>query len=221
MTGHSHFYDIRDPVGLPITRYEVVGAGVYSSHVWSGEWTPFGELESETGDPSMRPPWGFTGQVTLAGSESRELRLNQWRVYDPEVGQYVTAEPLAVSGEAPVAHGYAYAYSSPQNYTDPSGENPLAVAVAAAEGLAALAGPFVVAACVTGLVYLIVEGGEEDHKDECAEKFSQCHDMIGDRSPRGRGSHKSICAYCMDQCIEDDGNWPFTTASGIACPSLP
>ncbi len=116
------FYDIRDPVGLPITRYEVVGGGVYSSHVWSAAWTPFGELESETGDTSMRPPWGFTGQLTLAGSESRELRLNQWRVYDPEVGQYVTAEPYALDGSDPAVHPYAYAADAPVDYVDPTGQ---------------------------------------------------------------------------------------------------
>jgi len=174
-------YDIRDPVGLPIVRYEVVYPGGDSTAVWSGAWTPFGELESETGDATMRPPWGFTGQLTLAGSESRELRLNQWRVYDPEVGQYVTPEPLAVSGETPVAHGYGYAYSSPHNYTDPSGENPIAIAAAAAEGLAALAGPFVVAACVTGLIYAAVESGANDviivggsgeaDADECYSRY--------------------------------------------------
>ncbi len=58
-------YDVRDPVGLPIARYEVVYPGGDSTAVWSGAWTPFGELESETDDASIRPPWGFTGQLTL------------------------------------------------------------------------------------------------------------------------------------------------------------
>ncbi len=123
----DHLYDLRDPVGLPIVRFQP--SGTTSTVLWTGEYAPFGEVVAETGSSDERPPWRFLGQLELPGSASLDasgnllrspLYLNQWRVYDPRVGQYLTAEPLAILGAAPGRSSYAYP-PNPYNTIDPTG----------------------------------------------------------------------------------------------------
>jgi RHS repeat-associated protein len=126
------FYDVHAPLGLPIARYEFTTAGTTSS-TWTGDFFPFGELKAETGTTSLRPPWRFEGQLELAGSDARywngttntklreTLALNQWRVYDPRLGQYTTPEPYAYRGHEVYSSVYGYALLSPTRYYDPTG----------------------------------------------------------------------------------------------------
>ncbi len=129
------FYDLRDPMGLPAARYEHYYGSASTSVAWTGEWSPFGELLSYAGEAEIAPPWRFEGQLALSNSDVTQwsgpslsetrspVYMNQWRVYDPRVGQYVTAEPLAIGADVRtrVMHPYAYGNLAPMTFTDPSG----------------------------------------------------------------------------------------------------
>jgi len=67
---------------------------------------------------SAQVPYGYTGQ-----EQDSELGLVNMhgRIYDPAIGQFMSADPLI---QAPYSQGlnrFAYAFNSPLNYTDPSG----------------------------------------------------------------------------------------------------
>jgi RHS repeat-associated protein len=129
----ARYYDVHAPLGLPIARYQIGSVDpTVTSTTWTGEFYPFGELKTETGTTSLRPPWRFEGQLELTGSDARywngatnaklreTLYLNRWRVLDSRLGQYLSPEPLAV--ELSGAHvAYAYASLLPIARIDPSG----------------------------------------------------------------------------------------------------
>ncbi|MCP1646653.1 RHS repeat-associated core domain-containing protein [Pseudomonas nitroreducens] len=64
----------------------------------------------------------FPGQYFDAESD---LHYNFLRDYDPDAGRYVESDPIGLSGGL---NSYAYALSSPLNLSDPTGQNPGAVA---------------------------------------------------------------------------------------------
>ncbi|HKO47592.1 MAG TPA: RHS repeat-associated core domain-containing protein [Polyangiaceae bacterium] len=94
-------------------------------------------------------PFGYTGQ-----EQDSELGLVNMggRLYDPSIGQFLSADPLIQEPSGQGLNRFAYVFNSPLNYTDPSGFSAEDVSEGAAIGVGT--GFF------TGLVvHLLTSGG--------------------------------------------------------------
>tara|TARA_E500000081_G_scaffold136227_1_gene149876 strand:+ start:2292 stop:3071 length:780 start_codon:yes stop_codon:yes gene_type:complete len=81
--------------------------------VWSGDFTPFGELFNENG--SVSNLIRFTGQY-----ENIETGYfyNYHRDYDASLGRYLQSDPIGLNGGI---NTYAYVAGNPINFVDPLG----------------------------------------------------------------------------------------------------
>ncbi|MCB1797124.1 MAG: RHS repeat-associated core domain-containing protein, partial [Candidatus Competibacteraceae bacterium] len=57
------------------------------------------------------------------------LHYNTFRDYDPTTGRYIESDPIGLDGGV---NTYGYAWGNPLSYSDPFGENAVAVCVGAA-----------------------------------------------------------------------------------------
>jgi RHS repeat-associated protein len=91
--------------------------------VWQGEYSPFGELVTETG--TLKQPHRFPGQHA---DPETGLYYNYFRDYDPSLGRYVQSDPIGLRGGI---NTYAYVGGNPVNFVDPTGEVALPAAIPA------------------------------------------------------------------------------------------
>ena len=111
-------------------------------------------------------PWGEVTKIGGSGAESdflytghyfhtpSDLFLTHYRAYNPELGQWLSRDPIAENGGINL---YAYVLNDPVNYVDPDGRIPVPVVI----GLGALA-TYGIYKGVTGLYNLVngfIEGG--------------------------------------------------------------
>jgi RHS repeat-associated protein len=100
-------------------------------------YAPYGSPFEQYNTPSTL---GFTGEQTAAGG----LNYLRARYYNPSIGTFLSRDPFSgTTNNAMSRNGYSYVHGNVVNWTDPSGENPLAVAI----GIAAIV--VVVAALVS------------------------------------------------------------------------
>ena len=81
------------------------------------EWDAWGNLRRSAGDSAN--PFGFTSHQL---DEPTGLYYAGARYYDPELGIFLTEDPLLGDTETPSSlHRYLYAYANPAVYWDPDG----------------------------------------------------------------------------------------------------
>jgi len=80
------------------------------------EYTPYGELYSSTGTNVSRR------YVGMDNESKTELLFTPFRMYNPEVGRFISRDPIFTSPNA-----YAYSFVDPLNFVDSVGDNPLLV----------------------------------------------------------------------------------------------
>jgi RHS repeat-associated protein len=97
----------RGPSDMP--ELLVAGDGAIVGRVRATVW---GAVKEERG---ARTPWRFPGQYF---DEETGLCQNRHRFYDPEVGLYITPDPLGLGGQLAA---YEYADSRPLRLVDPDG----------------------------------------------------------------------------------------------------
>ncbi len=86
--------------------------------VESADYKPFGELWSASGEAG-ESPWDFAGHRTDA--DSGLVYMNA-RYYDPEIGRFLTADPVVADPKDPQSlNRYAYANNNPISNVDPTG----------------------------------------------------------------------------------------------------
>ncbi len=86
--------------------------------VWGGEYSPFGQLHQRKITRDQKP---FSHNLRLPGQyEDGETGLyyNHHRYYDPEVGRYLSPDPLGLRAGV---NTYAYVDGNPLKYVDPQG----------------------------------------------------------------------------------------------------
>ncbi|WP_158497856.1 RHS repeat-associated core domain-containing protein [Pseudoxanthomonas suwonensis] len=104
-------YYHNDSLGTPIAITDASGMIVGTT-----EYSPYGE--SLNGEPDDEP--GYTGHVQdhLTG-----LIYMEQRYYDPELGLFISADPVSAieSGDWRFFTRYAYAFGNPYSFVDPDG----------------------------------------------------------------------------------------------------
>ncbi|WP_304453414.1 RHS repeat-associated core domain-containing protein [Nocardiopsis sp. YSL2] len=113
---------VRTPDSLDLLAADHQGTGQVSMNADSEQsvrryLTPFGE--DRGGDGWAWPDdKGFLGKTV---DTSTGLTLVGAREYDPALGRFLSADPIADSSDPLQLNGYAYANNSPLTYSDPTG----------------------------------------------------------------------------------------------------
>src|SRR5579862_4801726 len=102
---------VHDTDGSVVATLDANGNQTSSTEYW-----PFGEVASHTG--SNPSPFDYIGGLGYYTDGSDQMYVGH-RVYKPATAQWLTAD-TAIGFEPP----YAYAYNSPTNFVDPSGDKP-------------------------------------------------------------------------------------------------
>ncbi len=95
---------------------------------------PFGNVRTGAVSGYLRTNQGFLGAVRDDASGFVPLGA---RLYDPEVGRFLSADPVLDLTDPVQNNGFTYAHNNPVTHSDPSG---LSVALTASETAAALVG---------------------------------------------------------------------------------
>ncbi|WP_060888307.1 RHS repeat-associated core domain-containing protein [Streptomyces caniscabiei] len=80
--------------------------------------TPFGAPRGETTGAAWPDDKGFLGKTTDTGTGLTHVDARQ---YDPELGQFISVDPLLQTGVGQTLNGYSYAVQNPSTLADPSG----------------------------------------------------------------------------------------------------
>ncbi|MDD3813989.1 MAG: RHS domain-containing protein [Desulfocapsaceae bacterium] len=107
-TNPGTYYFINDHLGTPQQLVTVSGAVV-----WQAAYLPFGKAQITTA--TVANNLRFPGQYYDAETG---LHYNWNRFYDPEVGRYISADPIGLRGGLNL---YAYVSGNPVNIPDKSG----------------------------------------------------------------------------------------------------
>jgi len=96
--------------------------------VWRWDRNAFGTVAPDT-DPDgdgiyLDIPLRFPGQIKMPGDG--KLTYNWHRYYDPEIGRYVSADPIGLDGGINL---YAYVHNDPVNAVDPWGLSGYSIAI--------------------------------------------------------------------------------------------
>ena len=100
-----------DHLGTPIAAHNAKGEAV-----WTAEYEAWGRIRQETvsDDPKANVPFRFQGQYY---DEESGLHYNRFRYYDPEIGRFVSQDPIGLDGGLNI---YVYV-KNPVQWVDPSG----------------------------------------------------------------------------------------------------
>ena len=100
-----------DHLGTPIAAHNAKGEAV-----WTAEYEAWGRIRNETvsDGPKVNIPFRFQGQYY---DEESGLHYNRFRYYDPEIGRFVSQDPIGLDGGLNI---YVYV-KNPVQWVDPSG----------------------------------------------------------------------------------------------------
>lgn len=97
LVGTDRYSIISDYLGTPIRAYDDSG-----TEVWSRELDIYGGVRKGSND---FVPFTYQGQYF---DQETGLCYNRFRYYDPEVGNYVSQDPIGLAGNNPTAYGYVF-----------------------------------------------------------------------------------------------------------------
>ncbi|MDK2127081.1 RHS repeat-associated core domain-containing protein, partial [Parachitinimonas caeni] len=83
--------------------------------VWQAQIDPWGQLLNESGPLQGDQPLRLPGQWQ---DEETGLHYNRFRYYDPQLGRYVTQDPVGISGGSNL---YRFGSNMPETFIDPMG----------------------------------------------------------------------------------------------------
>jgi len=125
MTNQGNYSIITDHLGTPVEAYDEDG-----EKVWEQELDIYGRVKprpvvkewGQVVDDGMFGehfiPFRYQGQYS---DEETGLYYNRHRYYSPELGQYITQDPIGLEGGNPTFYAYVM---NPNNQTDPFGLAP-------------------------------------------------------------------------------------------------
>jgi RHS repeat-associated protein len=100
-----------DHLGTPLELYDQQG-----TKTWQAELDSYGQMRKVSGSQEACP-FRFQGQYE---DTETGLYYNRFRYYDPEVGQYISQDPVGLQGGS---RPYGYVHD-PTSYVDPLGLAP-------------------------------------------------------------------------------------------------
>ena len=115
------YYYINDHLGAPQQLITADG-----TTVWQAAYLPFGEAQLRVG--TVQNNLRFPGQYYDAETG---LHYNWNRYYDPEIGRYISPDPIGLEGGMNL---YAYVGNDPVNWMDPWGLTPAGTAIGGTVG---------------------------------------------------------------------------------------
>ncbi len=170
--------------------------------VWKSEHTPFGNStvdEDPDGDSinvvmNVRFPGQYYDQET-------NLHYNWNRYYDPNIGRYITSDPIGLTGGV---NTYGYALQNPIMYYDPLGKAIIAI------NPATLAAAEKAIAVVLGILGLgaAIENATDETKDKSKCKFIR------------EVYYEGNCKQCWYSCPDYNGPVVYRQKVGKTCPSV-
>ncbi|MEL6631786.1 MAG: RHS repeat-associated core domain-containing protein [Bacteroidota bacterium] len=92
------FQIITDYLGTPIAMY-----GTSGQTIWAADTSIYGDLRNLEGERSAMP-FRYPGQYE---DEETGLYYNRFRYYDPEIGQYISQDPIGLKGGFRI-YGYVF-----------------------------------------------------------------------------------------------------------------
>ena len=124
LTNQGSYSIISDHLGTPVEAYDQDG-----KKVWEQELDIYGRVRKRPTrnvygakiDDGMKPdnfiPFRYQGQYE---DEETGLFYNRFRYYSPELGQYISQDPIGLAGGNPTLYGYVH---NPNWWIDPLGLN--------------------------------------------------------------------------------------------------
>jgi RHS repeat-associated protein len=109
-------YVYTDSLGSPVAESDAAASVTHNE-----KYTPYGEqTDTINGSPLEQGP-AFTAHVT---DSVTGLSYMQQRYYDPQVGRFLSVDPIAPDGSTGAKFNrYAYALNNPLRFTDPDGRD--------------------------------------------------------------------------------------------------
>ncbi|GGE50177.1 RHS repeat-associated protein [Pedobacter psychrotolerans] len=95
----QYYSIISDYLGTPVQAYDEAG-----KKVWDAELDIYGKIRNLSGDRDF-VPFRYQGQYEDAETG---LYYNRFRYYDPEIGGYISQDPIGLMGGNPTVYGYVY-----------------------------------------------------------------------------------------------------------------
>ncbi|WP_371660677.1 RHS repeat-associated core domain-containing protein [Streptomyces sp. NBC_00280] len=106
-------YLVTDPHGTATLAIDA------TDHAFSRRYTtPFGAPRGSTTGTAWPDDKGFLGKTTDTSTGLTHVGARQ---YDPELGQFISIDPLLQTGVDQTLNGYSYAVQNPATIADPSG----------------------------------------------------------------------------------------------------
>ncbi len=109
-SGQAYFYHY-DQIGAPVEVRDENGKSV-----WSGNRSSY-DVRAADMPAAFSNPWRLPGQYN---DSETGLHYNGFRYYDPDIGRYITQDPIGLEG-GPNVYGYV---ANPLAYADPLGLQP-------------------------------------------------------------------------------------------------
>ena len=95
----QYYSIISDYLGTPIQAYDDAG-----KKLWDCELDIYGEIRKLSGDREFMP-FRYPGQYE---DVETGLYYNRFRYYDPEIGGYISQDPIGLFGGNPTVYGYVF-----------------------------------------------------------------------------------------------------------------
>ena len=116
LTSQGNYSIISDYLGTSVEAYDEDG-----KKVWEQQLDIYGRIRKRAGRndegvfDSHFVPFRYQGQYH---DQETELYYNRFRYYDPQLGHYITQDPIGLAGGNPTLYGYV---SDPNGWIDPLG----------------------------------------------------------------------------------------------------